>query len=107
MSAIGMTEFDDCPKHGTYSYIIGQKLEPVCPTCAVETQLAAALKRVKELEEEKIKIWNEAIFKAAEICGSLAETVYDDAPEFDAVLVCEDSVLDLRRAVELLKDVKP
>lgn len=34
---------------------------------------------------------------AAEICGTLAETTYDAAPEFDAVLACEAAIMDAAR----------
>lgn len=64
---------------------------------AVRSQLTAALNRVKELDVAQDKTWNEAI----ECALAHAETI---SPENSTVY---KAIFGLRRAAEILKDVKP
>ena len=63
----------------------------------IQSQLTAALNRVKELDVAQDKTWNEAI----ECALAHAETI---SPENSTIY---RAIFGLRRAAEILKDVKP
>ncbi len=49
--------------------------------------------RVRELEAINYKTFTDGMEAAAEICGSLAETTYDDADGFEAATGCEATIM--------------
>lgn len=51
--------------------------------------------RIAELEGEKYEAFTDGLEAAAEICGSMAETTYDDADAFEAATGCESAIMQV------------
>lgn len=51
--------------------------------------------RIAELEGEKYKAFTDGLEAAAEICGSMAETTYDDTDAFEAATGCESAIMQV------------
>jgi hypothetical protein len=49
--------------------------------------------RITALEAENYKTFTDGLEAAAQICGSLAETTYDDADAFEAATGCEAAIM--------------
>lgn len=49
--------------------------------------------RVRELEVEKYASFTDGMEAGAQICGSLAETTYDDTDAFEAATGCEAAIM--------------
>lgn len=68
---------------------------PDGPEAAVT--LTALMARVEELEGLNYKTFTDGLEAGAEICGSLAETTYDDADAFEAATGCEAAIMKVVR----------
>ncbi len=79
---------------------MSEELKPCsCPYCGAQWHTRSMQRPEPDVERAAIyKSFTDGLEAAAQICGSLAETTYDDSDAFEAATGCEAAIMSVVKA---------